>query len=178
MPKFGIVLGSTRKGRAGEEVAQWVAEQVAGRDADYELVDLEKFDVPILSAETVPMAADKSYEDARVQEWSDAIDQYEGFIFVTPEYNHSVPGPFKNAVDSLGAEWKNKPVGFVGYSYSGGKYAIEAWKPVVQNFKMPLLGTDVNIDLGADEMCGAEQEEQMEKCLLSWSRQLLSRYER
>ncbi|WP_220492167.1 NADPH-dependent FMN reductase [Propioniciclava sp. MC1683] len=102
--KVGIVLGSVRDGRAGEAVANWVAKGAAGREATYELIDLKAFDVPLLTTNTHPMRAKKSYDDERVQAWSDAIDACDAYIFVTPEYNHGVPGALKNAVDSLGQE--------------------------------------------------------------------------
>ncbi len=89
--KIGIIVGSIREGRKGEAVGQWVAEQAQGRDATYELLDLKSFDVPLLTSPTHPMQAKKSYDDERVQAWSDAVDACDGYVFVTPEYNHGVP---------------------------------------------------------------------------------------
>ena len=126
--KVGIVLGSVRDGRAGEAVANWVAKGAAGREATYELIDLKAFDVPLLTTNTHPMRAKKSYDDERVQAWSDAIDACDAYIFVTPEYNHGVPGALKNAVDSLGQEWVGKTAALVGYGSVGGVRAIENWR--------------------------------------------------
>ena len=90
--KIGIIIGSVRKGRKGEKVAEWVLKSAQDRDADYEIVDLAEFDVPVLDWEKVPGAAKKQYEDEKVKAWSAAIDGYDAYVFVTPEYNHSVPG--------------------------------------------------------------------------------------
>lgn len=150
MAKIGIILGSTRDDRAGLAIAQWVTDLAQGSDVDYELIDLKAFDVPILTTSVIPMAANKNYEDPNVQAWSDAIDSCDAFIFVTPEYNHSVPGAFKNAVDSLGAEWVGKPIAYVGYSFSGGIRAVEAWRLIMANFSMPQLRTQLDISLNTD----------------------------
>lgn len=150
MAKIGIILGSTRDDRAGLAIAQWVTDLAQGRDVDYELIDLKAFDVPILTSSVIPMAANKNYEDEKVQAWSDAIDACDAYIFVTPEYNHSVPGTFKNAVDSLGAEWVAKPIAYVGYSFTGGIRAVEAWRLIMANFSMTQLRTQLDISLNTD----------------------------
>ena len=136
--KVGIVLGSIREGRMGEGVARWVTDLAQGRDTgvEYELVDLKEFNVPLLESPVVPGAANKQYDTAQVQEWYNAIDSFDGFIFVPPEYNHSIPGAFKNAFDALGSEWFGKAVAFVGYGASSGVRAIEAWRLIVANFQM------------------------------------------
>ncbi|AMO89012.1 NAD(P)H-dependent oxidoreductase [Corynebacterium simulans] len=157
MAKIGIVLGSTRDDRAGEAIANWVGDLAKGRNTgvEYEVIDLKAFNVPIMTTSVIPMAANKSYDDANVQAWSDAIDSCDGYVFVTPEYNHSVPGPFKNAFDSLGAEWVNKSIAFVGYSFSGGIRAVEAWRLAVANFSMKQLRTQVEVNLITDMNEGA-----------------------
>ena len=135
--RIGIIIGSIRDGRAGQAVAEWVLEHASRRDdADFELVDLKTFDLPLLTSATVPGAAKKQYDDPRVTAWSQAIDALDAFVFVTPEYNHSVPGAFKNAFDSLGPEWTGKAVGVVSYGAESGVRAVEAWRPIVANFQM------------------------------------------
>lgn len=135
--KVGIVVGSIREGRKGEGVARWVESLAAPRgDADYELVDLKAFDVPLLTSPTHPMAAQRSYDDPGAQRWSEAIDACDAYVFVTPEYNHGVPGGLKNAVDSLGPEWMGKAIGFVSYGSLLGSRAVEQWRQIVANFSM------------------------------------------
>ena len=153
--RIGIIVGSIRDGRAGAGVGTWVAEQAAQRDdAQFELIDLKTFDVPLLTSATVPAAAKKQYESENVQRWSATIDACDGFIFVTPEYNHGVPGAFKNAVDSLGSEWFGKTVGFVSYGADGGVRAVEQWRQIVANFQMLDVRAQVSLSLftefGAD----------------------------
>ena len=135
--RIGIIIGSIREGRRGAALADWVLAQASARaDADYVLIDLKEFDVPLLTSATVPGAARKQYDDARVQAWSAAIDACDAFIFVTPEYNHSVPGALKNAFDSLGNEWADKPVAFVSYGADNGVRAVEHCRQIVANFRM------------------------------------------
>lgn len=149
--RIGIVIGSIRQQRFGEGVGRWVADRAEGRTAaEYVLIDLRDFNVPLFTSATHPMMAKKQYDSAEVNAWSQAIDSCDGFIFVTPEYNHSFPGAFKNAVDSLGAEWMGKAVGFVAYGTVGGSRAIEAWRDVVANFSMFDIRAEVNFVAGFD----------------------------
>ncbi len=146
--KIGIIIGSIREGRNGERVAQWVMDAASKRDdAKYVLIDLKSFDVPLLTTSTVPGAANKQYDDARVQAWSAAIDACDGFVFVTPEYNHGVPGGLKNAFDSLGSEWNGKAVAFVSYGADNGVRAVEQWRQIVSNFSMHDVRQQVSLSL-------------------------------
>ena len=130
-------------------MAEYVHRIAANRpgDASYELVDLAEFDVPLLTSAVHPMVANKDYGDPNVQRWSDTIDGFDAFVFVTPEYNHGVPGGFKNAVDTLGGEWVAKPVAFVGHGSVGGVRAIEQWRQIVTNFSMPIVRAELNFNL-------------------------------
>ena len=149
--KIGIILGSIRDERAGASVAEWVMEQSAEREnATYELIDLKSFDVPLLTSATVPGAANKQYDDERVTRWSETIDSCDAFVFVTPEYNHGVPGGLKNAFDSLGNEWAHKPVAFVSYGAEGGVRAVEHWRQIVGNFHMFPVRQQISLSLFAE----------------------------
>lgn len=144
--KIGIIVGSIREGRRGARVGEWVhgiARDHAG--AEFELLDLKTFDVPLLTAKINPAAADRKYDDERVTAWSTAVDACDGFVFVTPEYNHSVPGAFKNAFDSLGPEWSGKAVAFVSYGSVGGVRSVEHWRQVVANFEMTDVRAQVTL---------------------------------
>ncbi|QGU06809.1 FMN-dependent NADPH-azoreductase [Corynebacterium occultum] len=151
--KIGIIIGSVREGRFGEAVGKWVLEGAQARGSenfDYEIIDLLEFNVPLLTSGVVPGAANKQYDDPNVQAWSKAIDGVDGFVFVTPEYNHGVPGPMKNAYDSLGSEWFRKPVGFVGYGASNAIRAIEQWRQIVSNFAQIDVRNQVELSIFAD----------------------------
>lgn len=145
---IGIILGTIREGRAGERVAHWVYEHASRREGTkFEAIDLKDFDVPLLTAPLPPAAAERQYESENVLRWSQAIDNCDGFIFVTPEYNHGVPGALKNAVDTLGPEWFGKTVGFVSYGADGGVRAVEQWRQIVTNFQMLDVRAQVSLSL-------------------------------
>lgn len=150
-PRIAIIIGSTRPGRAGAAIGRWVHEQAQQRDdASYELVDLADFDLSLLN-EALPLgAANRNYENPNTRAWSQEIDKYDGYVFVTPEYNHGVPAALKNAVDVLYPEWADKAVGFVGYGYDGGVRAIEQWRQIMANFRMTDVRAQVSLSLITD----------------------------
>jgi NAD(P)H-dependent FMN reductase len=119
MIRIGIILGSTRPGRRGEAVAKWVYEIASERsDAQFELVDLKDFDLPHLDEAMPPSLG--QYSQPHTMQWARKIATFDGYVFVTPEYNHSTSGALKNAIDFLYAEWNNKAAGFVSYGSVGG----------------------------------------------------------
>lgn len=135
--KIGVIVGSIRKGRTAEKVAQWMKETIGEREgAEYEFIDLADFELPLYDGAGLPMLMNKQYDHDEVTRWSRTIDACDGFIFITPEYNHSVPAALKNAVDTLGPEWVDKPIAFVGYGGVGAIRAIEHWRQIAANFHM------------------------------------------
>jgi len=143
-----VVLGSTRPGRNGKAVADWVVEQAAGRDATYELVDLADFELPLLD-EPYP-AARGNYQNDHTKKWSETIAQYDAYVFVTPEYNHSTSGALKNALDYLFAEWNDKVAGFVGYGSLSGARSIEHLRGIVSELRMAHIRETLNFSLMTD----------------------------
>lgn len=144
--KIAILVGSTRPGRKGTQVGEWVKEQVSGRDdAEFELVQLADFDLPLLSEPTVPGAANRNYETPQTRVWSEAVDGYDGFVWVTPEYNHGVPAAMKNGFDVLYPEWAHKGVGFVGYGSEGGVRAVEQWRNILANAQMHAVRAQLSL---------------------------------
>lgn len=149
--KVGIIVGSIREGRRGENVARWVEEMAQRRDdATFEFIDLKTFDLPLLTSAINPMEADRTYESPAVQQWSEAIDSCDAYVFVTPEYNHGVPGAMKNAVDSLGPEWADKVVGLVSYGSVSGVRAAEHWRQIMVNFRMVVVRAQVPLSMFTD----------------------------
>ncbi len=149
--KIGIVIGSIREGRNGKAIGDWVAAQAAARsDAEFDLIDLKEFELPLMASATLPAMADRKYESANVTRWSRAIDGCDGFVFVTPEYNHGVPGALKNAVDSLGPEWVGKTIGFVSYGADNGIRSVEQWRQIVANFQMLDVRAQVSVSVFAE----------------------------
>lgn len=133
--KIAVILGSTRPGRNGKAVADWVVEQAEGRvGATYELVDLLDYPLPHLDEPLQP--AFGQYEKEHTKAWAAKVAEYDGFVFVTPEYNHSTSGVLKNAIDYLQKEWHNKAAALVGYGGVGGARAVEHLRGVLSEVQI------------------------------------------
>jgi NAD(P)H-dependent FMN reductase len=163
-PTIAIVIGSTRPGRLGADVADWVARLAKERTlADYQVLDVAEFDLDLLNEPTVPGAANRDYDNEKTRRWSRAVDEFDGFVFVTPEYNHSVPAALKNAFDVLYPEWSDKPAAFVGYGADGAVRAIEHWRSIVANARMVAVRAQVSLslfhDMGEDGLAPMERRE-------------------
>ena len=148
---IGIVLGSTRPGRLGTEVAEWVAKQATHRDtATYEIVDVAEYDLDLLDDPVIPGAANREYASDKTRRWSATVDELDGFVFVTPEYNHGVPAALKNAFDVLAPEWRRKAIAFVSYGADGGVRAVEQWRAITGNMAMLDARSQVALSLFTD----------------------------
>jgi NAD(P)H-dependent FMN reductase len=100
MLKIGIIVGSTRPGRKADAVAKWVYELARTRsDAEFQIVDVADFNLPLLDEAIPPLMA--KYQNAHTLAWSAKIAEFDGYVFVTPEYNHGTSGALKNAIDFL-----------------------------------------------------------------------------
>lgn len=107
--KIGVIVGSTRPGNLGTPIGQWVFDRLNKLEgADWELVKLDDYNLPLLGEPTVPGMANRNYESEQTTAWSKKVDEFDAFVFVTPEYNHGVPAAFKNAFDVLAPEWAYK----------------------------------------------------------------------
>jgi NAD(P)H-dependent FMN reductase len=149
MTKIGIILGSTRPGRNGEAVAKWIVEVASQRtDAEFELVDLLDYKLPHLDEAAPPSMG--QYAQPHTIEWAAKIASFDGFVMVTPEYNHSTSGALKNAIDFLFAEWNNKAVGFVSYGVVGGARAVEHLRLIVGELMMADVRTQLALSLVND----------------------------
>jgi len=147
--KIQLILGSTRPGRVGEQVATWAHEILAKReDAEFELVDIADFGLPLLDESVPPMM--QQYEKEHTKKWSKKISEADGYIFVSAEYNHSVPGALKNAIDYLYHEWNNKAVGFVSYGSMGGVRAVEHLRGIAGEMQMADVREQLTLSLITD----------------------------
>src|SRR5438067_1373273 len=107
MLQIAIILGSTRPSRNGEAVAKWVYEIAQKRrDAEFELVDIEDFNLPLLDEASA--AHNGQYSKPHTKVWAAKIGSFDGFVFVTPEYDHGICGALKNAIDFLFRDWNDK----------------------------------------------------------------------
>jgi NAD(P)H-dependent FMN reductase len=146
MSRIGIILGSTRPNRNGEQVARWVLEIAARRDdAEFELVDLRDYPLPHLDEPLPPSMG--QYQNEHTKQWADKIASFDGFVFVTPEYNHSTSGVLKNAIDYLFAEWNNKAAGIVSYGGVGGARAAEHLRLVLGELQIADVRQQVALSL-------------------------------
>ncbi len=153
MVRIAIVVGSTRPGRRGDQVARWVQSEAAAsvQDAaglEYELVDLAAVGLPLLD-EPVP-AAIGDYRHEHTRRWARIVASFDGFLFVTPEYNHAMPPALINAIDYLFAEWNDKAAGFVSYGLNGGIRAVEQLRMALAEVKVACVRSQVALSLFAD----------------------------
>lgn len=140
---IGIILGSTREGRVSPQVGEWVKSVADARgDANYEIVDIAEFNLPFLGVGT---------EGAEnIQAWSEKINSLDAFVFVVAEYNHSITGALKNALDLLRDEWNNKSAGIVSYGSTGGARAAEHLRGILGELLVADVRTHTTLSLFHD----------------------------
>jgi NAD(P)H-dependent FMN reductase len=117
-------------------------------DAEFELVDLLDYKLPHLDEAYPPSLG--QYTQPHTLEWANAIASFDGFVMVTPEYNHSTSGALKNAIDFLYGEWNNKAVGFVSYGSVGGTRAVEHLRLIAAELQMADVRSQVALSLFTD----------------------------
>lgn len=137
-PKILVILGSTRDGRRGEKVANWAMSVLSKRsDANFELVDLRDWDFPFYNLPASPSTEKGMYQSEIQKKWGEKIESADGFILITPEYNHGYSAVLKNALDYLWFEWNHKPVTFISYGGgAGGVRAVEQLRQVAIELEM------------------------------------------
>jgi NAD(P)H-dependent FMN reductase len=146
--KIGIIVGSTRPGRIGPLVGEWVQQNAKARGVSFELVDLHDFTLPMLE-EPFPAGAG-NYQGAGANAWAHKVAEFDGFIFVTAEYNHSIPAALKNALDYVKDEWNNKAAGIVSYGSMGGVRAGEHLRQVFGELQVADVRQHVMFSLFTD----------------------------
>ena len=155
MTRLAVITGSVRPNRVGSAVAQWVAEKASTVEGvEAEVLELADFDLPVFAEEVPPMMA--APKDPASVAWNEALARFDAYIFVTPEYNYSIPGALKNAIDFLqpGAV-ANKGVGVVGYSYSVGIRAVSHLQQILQGMGATVVASNVFLSLNTDFADGA-----------------------
>jgi NAD(P)H-dependent FMN reductase len=141
-----IILGSTRPARFSEKAGRWVHERLSAReDMTAELVDLRDYPLPFFEEDVSPVRTGRDYPRPELERWGSKVDEADGFVFVTPEYNHGYSAVLKNAIDSVFPEWNRKPVAFVGWGNAGGARAVEQLRQVAVEVEMAPLRHAVHI---------------------------------
>jgi len=154
-PKIGIIIGTTRQGRFADAPANWIAAIAARRhDADYEIVDLRDYPMPFFEEVGSPFYVPPKSEIAL--KWAAKMDSLDGYIFLTAEYNHSISGVLKNALDYAYKEYNRKPATFVAYGGTGGARAVEHLRNILAELQVASLKFPVHI--GMNEMLGIMRE--------------------
>jgi NAD(P)H-dependent FMN reductase len=147
--QIGILTGSTRPNRNNIAVARWVLELAAKRtDARFELVDIADYALPLLDEPLPPVLG--RYSHAHTKRWAATIAAFDGYVFVTPEYNHGTSAALKNAIDYLYAEWNDKAAGFVSYGAVGGARSVEHLRLVMGNLMVADVTKQVCLSLFTD----------------------------
>lgn len=149
MLRIAIILGSTRPNRIGAAVADWTLQIARQRsDAEYELVDIKDYNLPLLDEPNLPSLG--NYTHPHTKAWAAKIASFDAFVFVVPEYNHSVSGALKNAIDFLFAEWNNKAAGFVSYGSIGGARAVEHMRGILAELMIATVRKQVMLSIFTD----------------------------
>ena len=138
--RIGVILGSTRIGRFADKPAEWLMALARQREgATFELLDLRDYPMPFFDQPKSPLR--EPSHDEVAQRWARKLGALDGFVFVTGEYNHSVPAVLKNALDHVYAELNRKPATFVGYGNAGAARAIEQLRLMLVELQVaPLRG--------------------------------------
>jgi|SRR3989344_6474983 len=151
--KIQIIIGSVRKGRSGKKVADWAMQELLTNPeikdlAQYELIDLKDWNLPMFDEAVSPSSNMGIYQNPLGRKWADKIAEADGYIFVTPEYNHGTSAALKNAIDWVYKEWSHKAVGFISYgSIAGGSRAVEQLRQVIIELQMASAKNSVHIPL-------------------------------
>lgn len=143
-PRIAVILGSTRDSRFGDKPAQWILDKARARgDWEVSLLDLRDFDLPLFN-EVASNAWAPSQSAAAVR-WQQAVAGHDGFIFVVAEYNRSITGALKNALDQAYVDWNRKAFGVVGYGALGAARAVEHLRTIGIELQMASTRAGVHI---------------------------------
>jgi len=140
---IGIILGSTRQGRVSPQVGEWVKGIADGRaDANYEIVDITEYDLPFLGT--------TEGLEPGIAKWNEKLESLDGFVFIVQEYNHSISGALKNAIDFAREAWFDKAAGIVSYGSTGGARAAEHLRGILGELKVADVRTHPTLSLFTD----------------------------
>src|SRR5665213_2869794 len=149
MIKIQIIMGSTRQGRFVEQPAKWIFEKAKMQEGiEVELIDLRDWPLPFFDEAVSPSMNKGNYTNELAAKWAKKVGEADGYIIVTPEYNHGYPGVLKNAIDYVYGEWNNKPVGFVSYGgVAGGTRSVQQLRQVAIELQMVPIRNGIHIPM-------------------------------
>lgn len=177
-PRILVILGTTREGRRGEAVAKWAMSVLTLiSEADFELVDLRDWDLPYYNFSGYPSTEKGKYFSEIQEKWGKKIDEADGFLMITSEYNRGYPAVLKNALDYLWYEWNHKPISFITYGgISGGLRAAEQLRQVIIELEMVPIRDEVvihGISRSIDENGNMKKDEKSDEHLKSVAKRLV-----
>jgi NAD(P)H-dependent FMN reductase len=147
-PRLAMIIGSTRPTRFADKPANWLMDQAAQRDdLTLDRVDLRDFDLPFFAEVATNLHAPSA--DPKVLAWQDAIRPYDGYIFIVAEYNHSLTGALKNALDQAYVEWMHKPFSALGYGSTGGARAVEHLRGI--SIELQMVPSKFGVHIGGSD---------------------------
>lgn len=151
MPRnIKLIIGSTRQNRIAPQVAEWIQKHASEAGLPLEIIDLKKLNLPPFDAPVPPAYAPTETEEGKA--WAGQVSESDGFIFLTAEYNRSIPSSLKNAIDYLGAEWKGKQAAIVSYGYiDGGGSATNHLKDIFNWLKLDIVEPTVALQISQDD---------------------------
>jgi NAD(P)H-dependent FMN reductase len=151
-PKIAVIIGSTRPTRFADKPAQWMLKQANARnDIDVELVDLRDHPLPFF--DEVASNAWAPSQNAEAVRWQETIARYDGYIFVVAEYNRSITGVLKNALDQCYTEWSRKPFTAIAYGSAGGSRALEHLRGI--GVELQMVSTHAAVHIGGGDFFAA-----------------------
>ena len=154
-PKIGLILSTTRQARFADRPAQWVLDIAKARgDADYEIVDLRDYPIPYFDAPASPRFVPVTEPNAL--QFAARLKGLDGYIFITAEYNHTIPAVLKNAIDHLNGEMARKPAAFLGYGAVGGARAVEHLRQL--SVELGLVATKSAVHINMEPLIGMIRE--------------------
>ncbi len=147
-PKIAIIVSSTRPTRFADIPTAWIKAQAEARgDMDVEVVDLRDYEMPFFAE--VASNAWAPTQDPTAQKWQKKIGEFDGYIFVLAEYNRSITGALKNALDQANVEWNKKPMAAVGYGSTGATSAIQHLQNIA--IELQMVSTRNNVRIGGSD---------------------------
>jgi NAD(P)H-dependent FMN reductase len=149
MLNIAIIPGTSRPQALNPQIVNWVEQQLASTDdVRAEVVDFGSFDLPLLD-EVIPAGA-KMYANDHTKAWGAKLEEFDAFIFVTPEYNHSISGSLKNALDFVATEFNHKVAGIVNYGADKGVRAAEHLRHILANYKLAVVRDQASFSIFTD----------------------------
>jgi NAD(P)H-dependent FMN reductase len=155
-PKIGIIIGTTRPNRFADKPAEWIKALADRRsDLDFEVVDLRDYPMPFFEEPVSPARVPATNPVA--QKWAAKIASLDGYIFITAEYNHSISGALKNALDYVYPEFVRKPAAFLAYGGVGGARAVEQLRLIC--IELQMAATRAALHISRDQFAAIVQGE-------------------